>query len=100
MAFCFCQRPTANDQRRNASDRDPRQNEKATLAKGRPLLLGRIVPTGQKSVKTFWRNLMSRKRGSSRDFWEINTFVFYHLENRLTGLRSPPFPASWPGSGP
>jgi hypothetical protein len=41
---------------------------------------------GAKSVKTFWRNLMSRKRGVSRNFWEINIFVFNNLQNRLTEL--------------
>jgi len=33
---------------------------------------GRIVPTElSKTVKTFWKNLMSRKSGVSRNFWEI-----------------------------
>jgi hypothetical protein len=34
---------------------------------------------------------MSRKRGSSSDFWEINIFGFNNLENRLTGRLSAPF---------
>jgi len=37
---------------------------------GRPFLQGRIVPTEAKNpVKTFWRNLMSRKTEVSSDFW-------------------------------
>jgi hypothetical protein len=46
---------------------------------------------GAKSVKTFWRNLMSRKRGVSRNFWEINIFVFNNLQNRLTELGTDSF---------
>jgi hypothetical protein len=41
---------------------------------------------GAKTVKTFWRNLMSPKRGVSRNFWEINIFAFNNLRNRLIGL--------------
>ena len=44
---------------------------------------GRIVPTEIKTVKTFWRNLMSLKRGVSRNISEINTFIFNDLGNRL-----------------
>jgi hypothetical protein len=44
---------------------------------------GRIVLTEIKTVKTFWRNLMSLKRGVSRNISEINTFIFNYLENRL-----------------
>jgi hypothetical protein len=36
---------------------------------------------------------MSRKRGVSRDFWEINIFGFNNLENRLTGQSRGPFRA-------
>ena len=44
---------------------------------------GRIVPTEIKTVKTFWRNLMSPKRGVSRNISEINAFIFNDLGNRL-----------------
>jgi hypothetical protein len=44
---------------------------------------GRIVLTEIKTVKTFWRNLMSLKRGVSRNISEINTFIVNELENRL-----------------
>ena len=44
------------------------------------LFQGRIVPTeGVCSVKTFWRNLMSLKSRVSRDFWELNIFIFNNL---------------------
>jgi hypothetical protein len=66
--------------------RDDCSKQKGRPGNERPSLLGRIVPTGQKTVKTFWQNLMSRKRGVSRNFWEINIFVFNKLENRLTEL--------------
>src|SRR5205085_2349142 len=39
---------------------------------------------GGKSVKTFWRNLMSRKSRVSRNFSIINTFVFKWLEKAST----------------
>src|SRR5581483_54024 len=39
---------------------------------------------GGKSVKTRWRNLMSRKSRVSSEFWEINSSVFRHLRKRLT----------------
>lgn len=65
-----------------------RINEKAARQRGRPSLQGRIVPTeGVCSVKTFWRNLMSPKSGVSRDFWELNTFIFNVLQNVLTTRR-------------
>ena len=35
-----------------------------------------------KSVKTFCANLMSPKTGVSRDFCEINVFVFNDLQNQ------------------
>ena len=44
---------------------------------------GRIVLTEIKTVKTFWRNLMSPKRGVSRNISEINIFRFNDLQNRL-----------------
>ena len=37
---------------------------------------GRIVLTEIKTVKTFWRNLMSLKRGVSRNISEISSFIF------------------------
>ena len=43
---------------------------------------------GENSVKTFWRNLMSRKSRVSRDFSEINVFIFNHLHNQLISLAS------------
>jgi hypothetical protein len=44
------------------------------------LFQGRIVPTeGVCSVKTFWRNLKSLKSRVSRDFWELNIFIFNNL---------------------
>jgi len=44
----------------------------------------------QNSVKTFWRNLMSRKTGVSREFSEINVFVFSYLQSQ--SLRPPGVP--------
>ena len=58
---------------------------KGRPATGRPSLQGRIVPTeALDSVKTFCRNLMSRKTGVSSDFSEINVFIFNDLQNRST----------------
>jgi hypothetical protein len=47
---------------------------------GSLLFQGRIVPTEVKAVKTFWRNLMGRKTGVSRNFYEINIFIFNSLQ--------------------
>jgi hypothetical protein len=64
-----------------------RPNEKATRQLRRPFLQGRNVLTEVfQTVKTFWRNLMGRKRGVSRNFCEISLFVFNYLGNRLTTL--------------
>jgi hypothetical protein len=41
-----------------------------------------------KSVKTFCANLMSLKTGVSRDFCEINVFVFNELQNQSISLAS------------
>src|SRR5260370_29749905 len=43
---------------------------------------------GENSVKTFWRNLMSRKSRVSRDFSDINVFIFNHLHNQSISLVS------------
>jgi hypothetical protein len=43
-----------------------------------------------KSVKTFCANLMSLKTGVSRDFCEINVFVFSGLQNQLTAAMGVP----------
>src|SRR5580704_17734032 len=52
----------------------------------RPFLSRENSSNGDSTVKTFWRNLMSRKRGVSRNFCEINGFSFNSLENRLTDI--------------
>jgi hypothetical protein len=43
---------------------------------------------GENSVKTFWRNLMGRKRRVSRDFYELNAFIFNNLLNKLISAAS------------
>jgi hypothetical protein len=45
----------------------------------------------QNPVKTFWRNLMSRKTGVSSDFYEINPFIFSYLQNKSLSLQGVPF---------
>ena len=66
---------------------DLEQNEKATRQLGRPFLSRENSSNGDQTVKTFWRNLMSRKRGVSSNISEINIFIFNELENRLINLR-------------
>jgi hypothetical protein len=61
-----------------------RTNEKAARQRDGLFFQGRIVPTEVKTVKTFWRNLMGGKSGVSRNFWEINIFIFNYLDKRLT----------------
>jgi hypothetical protein len=52
-------------------------------ATGWPLLQGRIVPTElENPSKLSATNLMSLKTGVSRDFCEINVFVFNDLQNQ------------------
>jgi len=45
----------------------PAQNEKAARQLGQPFLSRENSSNGDQTVKTFWRNLMSRKRGVSRN---------------------------------
>jgi hypothetical protein len=53
-------------------------------ATGQPLLQGRIVPTElENPSKLSATNLMSPKTGVSRDFCEINVFVFNSLQKEL-----------------
>src|ERR1700691_1114437 len=59
------------------------QNEKATRQLGQPFLSRENSSNGDQTVKTFWRNLMSLKRGVSRNISEINSFIFSDLQNRL-----------------
>src|SRR5580704_7276296 len=60
------------------------ENEKATRQLGQPFLSRENSSNGDaKTVKTFWRNLMSRKRAVSRNISEINLFIFCSLRNRL-----------------
>jgi hypothetical protein len=59
------------------------QNEKATRQLGQPFLSRENSSNGDQTVKTFWRNLMSLKRGVSRNISEINAFIFNALQNRL-----------------
>src|ERR1700694_5636452 len=61
--------------RKGASNDDgrwPINQRKGHPATGRPLLLRENSSNGGKAVRTFWRNLMSRKRGVSRNFCEIS----------------------------
>jgi hypothetical protein len=44
------------------------KNEKAARQLGWPFLSRENSSNGDQTVKTFWRNLMSRKRGVSRNF--------------------------------
>jgi hypothetical protein len=66
----------------------PRENRtdkrKGRPATGRPFLSRENSSNGGKTVKTFWRNLMGGKSGVSRNFWEINIFIFNYLDKRLT----------------
>jgi hypothetical protein len=45
---------------------------------------------GENPVKTFLRNLMSRKTGVSSNFSEINAFVFNNLHNQSISEASVP----------
>jgi hypothetical protein len=74
----------ANDQRRTTNGAF-QPNEKATRQKA-AFSSRENSSNGGKAVKTFWRNLMSQKRGVSRNFWEININLFNNLQNRLTGF--------------
>src|SRR5215471_3028578 len=47
---------------------------------GRPFIQGRIVPTEAKPSKLFCKNLMSLREGVSSDFFQINAFIFNHLQ--------------------
>src|SRR6266704_1004446 len=65
------------------------ETKKATRQHGQPFLSRENSSNGGgSSVKTFWRNLMSRKSGVSRNFWRINIFVFSHLRDASTGVRN------------
>jgi hypothetical protein len=65
-----------------------RKNEKTALAMSGLFFLGRIVPTEVCTVRTFWRNLMSRVNGVSRDFSRISPFIINHLEKAQTFARN------------
>jgi hypothetical protein len=65
------------------------QKRKGHPATGWPLLQGRIVPTElENPSKLSATNLMSLKTGVSRDFYEINVFVFNDLQNQLISAAS------------
>lgn len=57
------------------------KNEKATRQLGWPSLSRENSSNGDQAVKTFWRNLKSRKRGVSSYISEINVFIFNELAN-------------------
>jgi hypothetical protein len=65
-----------------AQARNVAEIEKATRQLGWLFLSRENSSNGGQPVKTFWRNLMSRKRGVSRVFWEINIFIINDLRKQ------------------
>src|SRR5882672_12548745 len=61
------------------------RNEKAARQRDGLFFQGRIVLTSsKKTIRTFWRNLIGRRKAVSRNFWRINAFVFNNLINMST----------------
>jgi hypothetical protein len=79
--------------KKNAHRLSFREKRKGCPATGQPSLSRENSSNGgvQNPVKTFWRNLMSRKTGVSRDFYEINPFIFSYLQNQSLSREGVPF---------
>jgi len=54
--------------------------QKAAWQRRQPFVQGRIILTEFKTVKAFWRNLMSRQSGVSRFFSRITALFFNYLQ--------------------
>jgi hypothetical protein len=60
-------------------------NKKAARQRDGLFFQGRIVPTEvQKTIRTFYKNLMGRGKAVSRNFSRISTFIFNNLAKQLT----------------
>jgi hypothetical protein len=66
-------------------------NEKATRQLGRPFLSRENSSNGsQKSIRTFWRNLMSRKSEVSSKISDLNSLVFNNLRDMAKSRQTRP----------